>query len=49
MAGGRQRGAGELRNLARISYMSGFDDKPDERTHGWREKLESSSTGSGSI
>lgn len=24
---------------------SGFDDKPDERTHGWREKLESSSTG----
>ena len=26
---------------------SGFDDKPDERTHGWRKKLESSSTGTG--
>lgn len=25
---------------------SGFDDKPSERTHGWRKKLESSSTGS---
>lgn len=25
---------------------SGLDDKPSERTHGWRKKLESSSTGS---